>query len=166
MTGVQTCALPILDALDCPIYAQSSAPFKNKRPLPTLAFRPFFDTTISYMLALAIKESFNSIYLSGIDMCSSDEYLQQRASVSYFCGLAEGLGIAIILPSGCKLLASEKLYPETTPRSLWKQRILLLEQHIQKEQTKHNDLLQQYIGARNLLETVKDFYTTLSKEYS
>lgn len=154
-----------IDDLNIPVYCRPDAPFKNKTALPDLSeFRQFFDTTISYMIAFAIKNGYKDIFLKGIDMCTSEEHIKQKASVTYFLGLAEGNGIHIHTGKDSPILESEALYPETGKRFLWDQRINALRQHMETESTKHNNLLQQYIGAKNCLENVKDFYTLLQKE--
>jgi len=50
-----------------------------------------FGSTISYMLAQAIHERVDEISLYGVGMC--DEYEGQRASATYWLGVANGLGI-------------------------------------------------------------------------
>ena len=53
-------------------------------------FRKYFTNTISWMLALAVKEGFKKIHLYGVDMAMDGEYSFERPSVEYFLGFVEG----------------------------------------------------------------------------
>ena len=68
--------------------------------------RPYFTSSISYLLALAICEGFATIELYGVDMANSTEYAYQKAGCEYLLGVAEGRGIEIVLPDNSKLLRS------------------------------------------------------------
>ena len=84
--------------------------------------RPYFTSTIGYMLAMAIAEGrdehFNPIDdtavewigLYGIDLASDVEYTDQRPNTEYFIGLARGLGIQVEIAEGSALLRSDHLY--------------------------------------------------------
>lgn len=71
-------------------------------------FLPFLslESTISYMLALAIYERADHIGLWGIHMMGRGEFMWQRPSVTYLVGLAQGLGIDITIPAGSPLFMS------------------------------------------------------------
>ena len=87
-------------------------------------FRPYFNNTISWLLALAIMVNGNDrstggdgyewMGLYGIDMAQDHllqaEYSEQRPSCEYFIGLAEGQGIEIYMPHGADLLKATHLY--------------------------------------------------------
>jgi hypothetical protein len=86
--------------------------------------RPYFTSSIGYMLAMAIAEgrdeNFNptgdgsdavgSIGVFGIDLASDTEYGEQRPNAEYFIGLARGLGITVTIAEGSALLRADHLY--------------------------------------------------------
>lgn len=84
--------------------------------------RPYFTSSIGYMLALAIAEGRDEhfapidhqavgwIGLYGIDLASNVEYGEQRPNAEYFIGLARGLGIQVEIASGSALLKADHLY--------------------------------------------------------
>lgn len=59
--------------------------------IPCDEFFPDYGSTISYMIAQAVKERVDEIRLFGVGMC--DEYEHQRPSAFYWLGVANGLGI-------------------------------------------------------------------------
>lgn len=65
---------------------------------------PYFDSSIAYMIALAIHEGFREIMLAGIDLNTQSEYVWQRSGVSWLLGVAMGRGIRVLLPEPCPLL--------------------------------------------------------------
>lgn len=66
--------------------------------------RVYFTSSIAYMLAMAIMERPDEIGIWGVDMASQTEYQQQRPCCEWMIGLAEGRGIKVTLPEGCKLM--------------------------------------------------------------
>jgi hypothetical protein len=70
----------------------------------------YFTCSMSFMVALAIFEDYETIGLWGIDMVSSVEQQQQLPSLLRFIGLAEGKDINIVLPKECKLYSKKRLY--------------------------------------------------------
>lgn len=66
--------------------------------------RPYLTSSISYMIALAIAESFEEIAIVGVDMAADSEYEIQRPGCEYLIGLALGRGIKVWLPESCGLL--------------------------------------------------------------
>jgi len=73
-------------------------------------YGPVFGSSISWMLALAIKEGYNKIYLFGLDMASQEEYINQRDTFFYMCGRAEALGIEIIIPESSRIFFKDRIY--------------------------------------------------------
>lgn len=63
----------------------------------------YFNSSIAYMLALAIAEGYEKIGLYGVDMKAEDEYFYQRPNIEYLIGLAKGRGIEIVLPDECPI---------------------------------------------------------------
>ena len=67
-------------------------------------------SSISYMLILAILEGVNEIHLYGVDMMATDEYAYQRANCEWLVGIAQGMGIKVIVPEQSKILKAGFLY--------------------------------------------------------
>ena len=162
-----------LNALGIPIYVldHPEYPFTNAVTidLPTLRsrYRDFFSTTLSYELALALEESFSSIELLGVDMTLSSEYRDQRPSVAYFAGLAEGRGVIVTLPDDSPLLKNDYAYGlGESSLTLWDMRINALRSYNEKEIRKYESLIDQHKGSLLTLNTMIEFYTTLQKGYA
>ena len=77
-------------------------------------FRPYFNNTISWLVALAIMMRPEWLGLFGVDMAQDHllaaEYSEQRPSTEFYLGIAEGLGIELYIPNGSDLLAASHLY--------------------------------------------------------
>jgi hypothetical protein len=67
-------------------------------------FAAYFTNSISYMIALAIAEKYDTIGVWGVDMAAEGEYEKERPSVEYWLGLASGLGREVVLPKESELL--------------------------------------------------------------
>lgn len=74
-------------------------------------FGDYFTNSISWEIALAIKEGFEAIHIYGVDMSQDDEYSSQRPSCEYFIGLARGKGISVHVPAKSDLLKTMWVYP-------------------------------------------------------
>ena len=148
----------VLPHPECPFPTAVIINIKDRR------YRSFFSTTVSYMLATAIDENFESVELIGIDLSLTEEYRNQRPSVTYFVGLAEGRGIKVSISKGSPLLSSPFYGIETGKISLWDQRIASMHRYIDTESAKHHNMLEQYKGAKTCLETIKEFYTLLQED--
>lgn len=84
--------------------------------------RPYFMSSIGFMLAMVIAEGRNEhfapiddqavswIGLYGIDLAAASEYGQQRPNAEYFIGLARGLGIEVVIAEGSALLRGDHIY--------------------------------------------------------
>lgn len=59
----------------------------------------FFTNSISYIIAFALYNEFDSISLFGVDMDSESEYEFERPSVSYWIGFARGLSKEVNIAS-------------------------------------------------------------------
>jgi hypothetical protein len=75
---------------------------------------PFMDTymqsSVSYMLAMAIMQNPDQIGLWGIDMAAADEYGQQRPGCQHFFNEAFKRGIEIIAPPQSDIMEALPLY--------------------------------------------------------
>jgi len=87
--------------------------------------RPYWNSSISYAMALAIAEGAEEIGLWGVDMRGDDEYGYQRPNMEWLVGLAEGRGIKVHIPDEsplCKYQHGAKFYnhtPEYVGRYGW-----------------------------------------------
>ncbi len=97
---------------------ETAVPFPHR--IITERFPPYFNNTISWLIALAILMNENSdegyewLGLYGVDMAQdhilSAEYSEQRPSCEYFVGIAAGRGIDVYIPHGADLLKATHLY--------------------------------------------------------
>jgi hypothetical protein len=71
------------------------------------AEKGYFHSTVDYMLALAISEGAEEIGIWGIDMSHDTEYIYQKPSGSFWCGVALGRGIRLTVPPASALLNSQ-----------------------------------------------------------
>ncbi len=101
--------IDLLKGSKVPVYMRhpdTDIPMARQFPMDDMlasGLRPYFTTSISYMIAHAIYEHdlgdrIKEIFLYGIDMSAFSEYSYQRPSVEYWCGVAEGRGITITVP--------------------------------------------------------------------
>jgi hypothetical protein len=67
-------------------------------------YKAYFTNSISYMIAIAIMDGYKSIGIWGVDMAANGEYQHERPSVEYWIGLAQGMGIEVVLPKETELL--------------------------------------------------------------
>ena len=103
-------------AFKIPIYMlerDSEIPYSIPYPIKEIMregyHEQYFSNIISYMLALAIYESMEEIYIVGCDMGYNEEYVLQRPGVEFFIGYAKGKGIKVGMPPGSALLKT-RLY--------------------------------------------------------
>ena len=57
----------------------------------------YFSNTICYMIAYALLQGANEINLYGINQASSSEYFYERDGVTYWLGIANGMGVKITI---------------------------------------------------------------------
>ena len=75
-----------------------------KELIENMYFSRLFHCSISWMIAYAVFQGVKEIALYGVDMLLKTEYQEQRPSVLYWLGVAQGLGINIVLPENSALL--------------------------------------------------------------
>jgi hypothetical protein len=160
-----------LNDLKIPIYVlpHPENPFTNSVtiPLDTLikTYRYFFSTTLSYQLAMALEEGFDTIDLLGVDMTLSSEYRDQRPSATYFIGLADGKGVTVNVAEDSPIVKNDYAYGlGESSLTLWDQRVTMLRNHNHKEIRKYESLIDQHKGSLATLDTMIEFYTTLKGE--
>lgn len=101
--------MPWLEGVKVPSYLIEplpNVPLSTEYPISTVhkPYRQFLTSSIAEMLAMAIQEKYNPIYIVGVDMDKGSEYMTQNAGMAYWIGIADGAGIEIILPQGCPLV--------------------------------------------------------------
>ncbi len=115
-----------LKNIDAPLYMQESYfetaiayPFHE---VPT----EYFNSSIAYMLAMAIVEEPEKIGIYGVDMKGDDEYGYQKPNIEYLIGLAEGRGIKVLIPDESPLMKFQSegimfadFYPNYVGRYGW-----------------------------------------------
>jgi hypothetical protein len=83
----------------------------------------FFSSSVAWMMALAIEQKPDEIGLWGIDMAAGEEYEYQRPGCHYWMGVAEELGINIVVPPQSDIVELHPLYAfKEQWRSYWKMR--------------------------------------------
>lgn len=92
-----------------PIYMQQrypDIPASMKYPFAQVIhqFRPYFTNHVAWMIALALTEGVTHIGLYGCHYDSDSEYGVQRGCAEYWCGVAEGRGVQVVIPPECNLL--------------------------------------------------------------
>jgi hypothetical protein len=88
-----------------PVYMQEVDPLiptSVRYPLGEIGSRwkSYFTSTVPYMIALALHEGADEIGLLGIYLNTSGEYKAHRPCVEYWIGVADGLGVNVLLPDG------------------------------------------------------------------
>lgn len=70
----------------------------------------YFASSFAYALALAISEGFTTIGLFGVSLNWGRERVVERGNLEYWIGIAEGLGIEIVIGERSSLLTHPGLY--------------------------------------------------------
>jgi len=164
-----------LSKLGCPVYMQASNPLvPNAIPYPlddvVKEFGTYFTNTISWQIALAIKEGFKEIRLVGVDMAVDTEYFWQRPSCEYFLGIAMGRNIKLILPDGSDLLKTRFLYGFQEHMELpFRNKLNQIRETIKRKQNKSLQMTQleqkrvdQYVGALITLDEVDKIWKNVT----
>lgn len=97
----------------CPIYlleADPDVPTSVAYPVDEVkklvGGNPYLESSVGYMLALAILENADRIGIWGVDLSLDEEYAYQRPNTEYLIGLARGRGIKVFVPPDAALLSS------------------------------------------------------------
>ena len=81
---------------DCSrLYTQENYPFEA---VAKTIGQAYWNSSISYAMALAIHEGAREIAIYGVDMDGTDEYAYQKANMEYLIGVARGRGIQVYIP--------------------------------------------------------------------
>lgn len=112
-----------LKKFDCPVYLQekhTEVPKSQAYPLKEIQgffmhvdpnhTKPYFASTIAYMVAMAIAEGVNEIHLYGVDLSEDTEWGYQKPNTEYYLGMARGRGIKVIVPKESSLMTFSHTY--------------------------------------------------------
>lgn len=91
-----------LQEIEVPLYMHKKY-FPNVTEYPDTGIG-YLNSSIAYMIALAIHEKADEIAIYGVDMQGDDEYGYQKPNIEYLLGLAEGRGIKVTVPEESPLL--------------------------------------------------------------
>ncbi len=75
----------------------------------------YFTSTPGQMIATALYEGFGRIEVYGVDLLQTEEYAYQRPGAEYWIGLARGLGVEVLVPTGSALLKANYVYGYSEP---------------------------------------------------
>jgi len=116
----------------------------------------YMTNTVSWLVALAIREGASAISLFGVDMAQDDEYAHQRPSVEYWLGVAAGAGIEVYVPAQSDLLKTRLLYGFETDsgemRHKWKARTAELKERMEAKAAKRDQAALQAAFLQGALE--------------
>lgn len=112
-----------LGKAQCPVYLQErcpevpwSVPFPVHEVLD-MAPRKNFDSSIAWMIALAILQGYKKIGIFGVEMMIHSEYAHQRPNLQYWVGFCDAKGIEVHIPEQSTLLRARHLYGFEDPPS-------------------------------------------------
>lgn len=88
-------------------WSEPLGPHHRTREYKTLRHGARIESSIAYMIAVAMQEQPSDIGIFGVDMAAGEEYGYQRPNMAYLIGKAEGMGINVHLHPASRLLASE-----------------------------------------------------------
>ncbi len=72
---------------------------------------PYIESSIAYMMALALFEKPDRIGIWGCDLATGGEYAYQRPNMEYLIGLGRGMGINVYTPAKNALLSPLRHVP-------------------------------------------------------
>lgn len=86
--------------------AYSDVPGAERYPYEAVAAvcGDYWESSIAYMVSLAITEGAEEIGIYGVNMKADEEYAYQRPNLEYLIGLAKGRGIAVHIPDNSPLM--------------------------------------------------------------
>lgn len=98
-----------------PLYLQAQHPeIPASRTFPKDAieakFGKHFASSPAWMIGHALLEGVTELHIYGIHLATEWEYLRQKPNMTFLLGLAAGLGVKVVLPKGCPLLAESHQY--------------------------------------------------------
>ena len=107
--------LEFLKAQQIPVYLQDvhpEIPHSVRFPKEAIEakFGKHFASSPAWMIGLALLEGVTELHIYGIHLATEWEYVKQKPNMTFLLGLAAGLGVKVVLPRGCPLLAESHQY--------------------------------------------------------
>lgn len=106
---------------------------------------PYFTSSLSYMLGMAILLGFEEILLVGFEMGNQTEYHYQRANAEYMIGFARGRGINVVVPDTSALLKGE-LYGYTNMKIGYRQNLEIRRTVLLAQESQQRDITNRLSG--------------------
>ena len=110
LQDMEACPVPLytLEATGAPHWV----PYPLEEVRGKFGDRDFFACTFSYQIALALCRGYTTIGLFGVELMggSPRERVHELVSVTYWLGLARGMGVEVFLPDYSRLLWHPLLY--------------------------------------------------------
>lgn len=138
--------LQFLRSQTIPVYVQDAAQLgsPNARTFPRAEieakFGRSFASSPAWMIAHALYEGVTELHIYGIHLATQWEYQKQKPNMTFLLGLAAGLGVKVVLPKGCPLLAESHQYAfeedPDTPKVALERKMLRLKQELAYVQTR------------------------------
>lgn len=118
-------------------------------------FGTYFTNSVSFMIALAMREGVTDLALFGVDMAQQavqvkSEYAHQRPSCEYMLGVATGLGIRVAVHVKSDLLKCWKLYGFDSDPDALQIKMMARKQELQQQM----DQIQKEINEKTLRQHV------------
>lgn len=110
----------------------------------------FFTSSLSWMLALAIREQPAEIGLWGVEMSATEEYALQRPGCHYFIEVAKARGIRVFVPPESDLLRPPMQYGFSSASPMY-----------QKLQSRHTELSSRAANAATNYENARNEWNFL-----
>lgn len=122
-----------------PVYVQDAAALgsPSARTFPKAEiearFGKHFASSPAWMIGHALLEGVTELHIYGIHLATEWEYIRQKPNMTFLLGLAAALGVKIVLPRGCPLLAESHQYAFEEDPDVPKVALKRKQQRIQEE---------------------------------
>lgn len=122
-----------------PVYVQEAAalgsPSAVTFPRAEIAAKfGHFASSPAWMIAHALMEGVTELHIYGIHLATEWEYVKQKPNMTFLLGIAAGLGVKVVLPKGCPLLAETHQYAfeedPDVPKVALKRKIMRLQEEL------------------------------------
>jgi hypothetical protein len=120
----------------------------------------YFRSSISYMIAYGIWAGFTTIGLWGIDLVAGSEYEHQKANAEFWLGMANALGVEIVLPEATALCKQPYRYGYEAEPATGYVKLSMMEERLKKYAQRRLELvaeLQTLDGAMQEADYLRQF---------
>lgn len=124
--------------------------------------RDLFSCTSTYMIPLAIIQGYTEIGLYGIHVAADGEYAHEAPGIAYWCGVAEALGVEIIVPEESSVLAQGFRYGYEEPPAeigIYENQLRIMADELVKNDKK----LQEYQTNKAFLTGARSAFLAIAK---